>query len=303
MGLKPGASLEEIKVAYRKLAKKHHPDRNGGDDKRFVQILEAYEILKKVNTDPYTKMAREWVEVERMYTTLAKQAEQKARKKAQARAAYIRKKKQEAQAKEYAKGVRFIGGVILAIIIGVYGYKGLNYWMVSQNTAETLAQVTGLGQNRLHYQFVTGQGIKEETQYVSNAGLIMLSDNGMPLSVGDHFELQYNQKHPFFHKIDFEKAGAATLQRYLKTSVMVIKNIYREKWQHLPENKRHQRARCLAALVYRDFGIDGLSYLYFYDEHPLENLSHNSWRWYFFKRGEKYRALQSLCRQKYPAPQ
>lgn len=44
LGLKRGASDEEIKKAYRSLAMKHHPDR-GGDEKKFKEINQAYEYL------------------------------------------------------------------------------------------------------------------------------------------------------------------------------------------------------------------------------------------------------------------
>lgn len=39
------ASVDEIKKAYRKLAMKHHPDRNGGDDTQFKKVQEAYDVL------------------------------------------------------------------------------------------------------------------------------------------------------------------------------------------------------------------------------------------------------------------
>jgi curved DNA-binding protein len=39
------ASDEEIKKSYRKLAKEFHPDLSGGDDTKFKEITEAYEIL------------------------------------------------------------------------------------------------------------------------------------------------------------------------------------------------------------------------------------------------------------------
>lgn len=50
LGVKRGASPEEIKRAYRSLAMKHHPDR-GGDEKKFKEIAEAYEVL----SDPQKK--------------------------------------------------------------------------------------------------------------------------------------------------------------------------------------------------------------------------------------------------------
>jgi len=44
LGINKGASEEEIKKAFRKLAHKYHPDK-GGDEKKFKEINEAYQVL------------------------------------------------------------------------------------------------------------------------------------------------------------------------------------------------------------------------------------------------------------------
>lgn len=45
LGIARSASKDEIKKAYRKLAHKYHPDKEGGDEAKFKEVNEAYQIL------------------------------------------------------------------------------------------------------------------------------------------------------------------------------------------------------------------------------------------------------------------
>jgi curved DNA-binding protein len=48
LGVDKSSTQNDIKKAYRKLAKEHHPDKNDGADAKFKEIAEAYE---KIGTD------------------------------------------------------------------------------------------------------------------------------------------------------------------------------------------------------------------------------------------------------------
>lgn len=46
LGVGKSASADEIKKAFRRLAVQYHPDKEGGDEAKFKEVNEAYEVLK-----------------------------------------------------------------------------------------------------------------------------------------------------------------------------------------------------------------------------------------------------------------
>lgn len=60
LGVDRKASKDDIKKAFRKLAHKYHPDKQGGDEKKFKEVSEAYAVLsddkKRAEYDAYGRV-------------------------------------------------------------------------------------------------------------------------------------------------------------------------------------------------------------------------------------------------------
>lgn len=63
LGVNKNASQDEIKQAFRKLAHKYHPDKQGGDEAKFKEASEAYSVLsnekKRAEYDTYGRVFTE----------------------------------------------------------------------------------------------------------------------------------------------------------------------------------------------------------------------------------------------------
>lgn len=49
MGLKPEATKKDIKLAFVRLAKKYHPDKDKSNENKFKEINKAYSVLSDQN--------------------------------------------------------------------------------------------------------------------------------------------------------------------------------------------------------------------------------------------------------------
>ena len=126
LGLRQGASDDEIRKAYRKKAMEYHPDRNNSPDAQelFIRITEAYEYLI---SHPYRRNITE-DEVRRNYQAWVDYRRAEARKRAEA---YARTSYEEFRKSPIYKSTTVIDGTMvflglllatMVIIMSVYGY-------------------------------------------------------------------------------------------------------------------------------------------------------------------------------------
>jgi curved DNA-binding protein CbpA len=82
LGLRSGAAFTEVKAAYRRLARRYHPDVNPGDQRakdKFIQVTQAYQALAEtVAPESLLPSAETSVEVDKVAKAPATAAKQPA---------------------------------------------------------------------------------------------------------------------------------------------------------------------------------------------------------------------------------
>lgn len=296
MGLAEGASQEDIKKAYRKLALKYHPDINPSEQakSRFIKIVEAYEFLTdQSNKTPKKKLKKE--DFEKIKDLIKKAAEHEAKKKKFERAKKIRERKEKEQARQYALGIYTLIGIVIAFFSIKAAYNWYYKMTIEKDPIYSTAVVIGIGQNRMKYAFEVGDKLYEDDVYVWGSGMVMRSDNGFPLKIHDEFEVVFNRNKPGYNKLNFEKVSTAVMNRYLFITSNKVLEMFEEEWEEKSEMQKKQSADCLTLLLFDNFQFEGIRRAYNYDQSLSSNFSTNSFGWYFFKRKTEFKNLKTQC--------
>jgi hypothetical protein len=130
LGIRQGASEDEIRRAYRKKAMEYHPDRNHSPEAEeiFIRVTEAYEYL---TSHPHGRNISE-EEVRRNYQAWVnyRQAEARKRAEAYARATYAEFRKSPVyKSTTHIDGAMVFLGLLLGTAVMFMSVYGYNYRM------------------------------------------------------------------------------------------------------------------------------------------------------------------------------
>jgi hypothetical protein len=299
LGVQPGASKQEIKRAYRKLALRYHPDRNRSDaaGDSFLLIKTAYEYLMNPRPAPAGKSRSQPSDLHRRRAEALRRKEERDRIRMEA---HLKFQQRQAEIDEQNKRVFMRLVVIVSIVLflgtlGFYGYKFYINMSIDAARSYSIAEVTSVFPRRIYYQYKAEGKVYKDRMYVGKSFKETLSGNGMPVMKGDRFEVHFRSGRPDMHRINFKKMGPSTLRRYLEETRLAILEIYMDELKGLSLKSPEQAAACISMLTYETYGVNGLAKLYFYDEPWIENTKNNKYTSRSFRKDSDFKMILRHC--------
>lgn len=301
MGLSPGATQEDVKRAYRLLAKKYHPDvtKNPHDHHKFKQIKNAYEILtgkqkpKFRISRPYYRYSKPEVS-KPPYTH--KQADEFRRKfglskeewlKRKAASERIRQKNSEEAYKALKTGL-YWALAFTAVVNFIYPSLSHIYtnYMIEKEPVTSDAVIRYVVSDQIGFAFITNEGEKKFEIRGRHFNENTYLPNGFPAVKNDFFKVVYHKFKSHYFRIDFTHANDELLERYLD---LTFREITRNSTKF--HNISSDSISMFLWDIYTAFGVDGLAIVYHHSTPFYHNLKYNSTKFFFFKKNKMYRDI------------
>ncbi|HLG04025.1 MAG TPA: DnaJ domain-containing protein [Bacteroidia bacterium] len=148
LGIAENATARDIKLAYRRLAKKYHPDVNTGDlraEERFKEIVEAYDVL----SDPFLKNAYDLKRNRQDYfpphpSFYSYEKKQEPVKNDPRRKTYdpsdlqrVREKNRKRILEQMRRRRKLLAGMVITFILYLFGTAAFETWIEAQRKKST----------------------------------------------------------------------------------------------------------------------------------------------------------------------
>ncbi|CAI8305812.1 MAG: Chaperone protein DnaJ [Flavobacteriia bacterium] len=268
LGLTVNASMDEVRRAYRKLAKKHHPDVNPSVDSArvFQEIQSAYE---QISSGTFAASSQ------RVENDSARQAKAEAERKRRQRAEYLRKKERmdERAKRKQAREILVFGTAILLLAgINLAAPKVREWYVhraVVQDPDTTLCTLSIITYREGNYRYqVDGTSYWGEVR-LRKVGDRMVASSGLPLRAENQFSLVYKRSDPEKHFVLFDRPSAQTLMTYAAQTADEIDRLQQE--EMLPP----LASDCLVWRIYQERGVGGWADIHFAETSWLDNIENN----------------------------
>ena len=268
LGLTEDAKMDQVRTAYRKLAKRHHPDVNPSNDsaRLFQEIQAAYEQICS-GTFAASSQRAEGDKI--------RQAQAEAESKRRQRAEYLRKK-EHMEERENRKRTRdiLIYGMALLLLVGInLAAPKLRHWYVHQAVLQepdtTLCTLSVITYREGNYRYQVDGTTYWGDVRLRKVGDRMVASNGLPASTLTQFALVYKQSDPEKHFVLFDRPSAQTLMSYAAQTADEIDRLQVEKV--LPP----LASDCLVWRIYQEKGVGGWADIHFAQTSWLDNIENN----------------------------
>ncbi len=268
LGLTQDATMDQVRAAYRKLAKKHHPDVNPSKDsaRLFQEIQAAYE---QISSGTFSSSSQ------RAEGDKTRQAQAEAERKRRQRAEYLRKK-ERMEERENRKRTReiLIYGTVLLLLAGInLTVPKVRQWYVHravmQEPDTTLCTLSIITYREGNYRYQVDGTTYWSDVRLRKVGDRMVASNGLPVRAETQFSLVYKRSDPEKHFVLFDRPSAQTLMTYAAQTADEIDRLQQE--EVLPP----LASDCLVWRIYQEKGVSGWADIHFAQTSWLDNIENN----------------------------
>ena len=155
----------------------------------------------------------------------------------------------------------------------------------------TLGVKNEFGIENVLYSFKANNKTYNGYAIATNNNNYVFTSLGMPITLGDKFQVIYVSDNPSVNIIKFDKPAKYTIEKHIKYAAYILRNMDFVKSCENPYNYSY----CIAEKVYNEYKLDGLADIIFHNESLFENFTNNYWTFKRMKKSEKFKYIIESC--------